>query len=678
MAGGHQGSASGSSGSSSWRLSWVGPRRRVATSAAASSSARCASTARSKQGAKTPKMPFCRVVWLAPVPRMAAGRSAVRSTRRRPECAASMTAGSRFPTAVPDVVTTATGVRDPAASPRARNPADRSSTRTCSRTSPAASAAYSGDGQAGRARAGAEDHLAHATRDQGGEQTLRALRGPHVRSSMPAAPLPPATRPRRPTRASIAWVGDLPARASDIAPTSRPRLVAAGGRLPDLPAQLRRRERRRHRRPPRDHRPRRPPGPARRRRRVAQPVLPVGPGRRRLRRRRLPGRRRRSSGTLDDFDELVSVLHGAGIKLIVDIVPNHTSNRHAWFREALASPPGSAARDRYVIRRGNGPDGAEPPTDWRSFFGGPAWEPIGDGDWYLHLFAPEQPDLNWALDEVREDFLTTLRFWSDRGVDGFRIDVAHLLVKDASVIGGVAADLPTQERIQAGFPDGRAPVRGPRRGARDLPDLARRCSTSTTRLGWPWPRPGSPPTAGSRSPDRRVSGRRSTSTCSSRRGTRRRSPRSSTENLALAAEAGASSTWVFSNHDMVRHVTRYAVPNGTDLVAWLRERWSRPGAGPRARPAPGPGSDAAGARAPGLDLPLPGRGAGPARGDRPAGGRAPGPDVRPDGGRREGPRRLPGPAARGPRRGSRSGSARAPPPTCRSRSGSAPTPSSGS
>jgi alpha-glucosidase len=165
-------------------------------------------------------------------------------------------------------------------------------------------------------------------------------------------------------------------------------------------------------------------------------------------------------GTLGDFDELVSVLHGAGIKLIVDIVPNHTSNRHAWFREALASPSGSAARNRYVIRRGNGPDGSEPPTDWRSFFGGPAWEPIGDGDWYLHLFAPEQPDLNWANPEVRADFLTTLRFWSDRGVDGFRIDVAHLLVKDASVIEGVAADLPTQERIQAGFPDGEHPFEG--------------------------------------------------------------------------------------------------------------------------------------------------------------------------------------------------------------------------
>ena len=117
VARGHQGSASGSSGSSSWRLRWVGPRRRVATSAAASSSSDVASTPRSKQGAKTPKIPSWRVVWLAPLPRIAAGRSAARTTRRRPEWDASITAGSRFPTAVPDVVTTATGVRDP---PRAR------------------------------------------------------------------------------------------------------------------------------------------------------------------------------------------------------------------------------------------------------------------------------------------------------------------------------------------------------------------------------------------------------------------------------------------------------------------------------------------------------------------------------------------------------------------------------
>ena len=135
-------------------------------------------------------------------------------------------------------------------------------------------------------------------------------------------------------------------------------------------------------------------------------------------------------GTLADFDEMVAAAHAAGIKVIVDIVPNHTSTEHAWFREALASPRGSAARDRYIFRPGRGEGGELPPNGWRSTFGGPAWEPVGDGDWYLHLFAVEQADLNWKNPEVHEDFKRTLRFWSDRGVDGFRIDVAHSLAKD--------------------------------------------------------------------------------------------------------------------------------------------------------------------------------------------------------------------------------------------------------
>ena len=137
-------------------------------------------------------------------------------------------------------------------------------------------------------------------------------------------------------------------------------------------------------------------------------------------------------GTLTDFDEMTAGLHACGIKVIIDIVPNHTSNRHAWFREALAAPKGSPARDRYIFRDGRGPDGAQPPSDWPSMFGGPAWTRVPDGQWYLHLFAAEQPDLNWANREVRDDFLTTLRFWSDRGVDGFRVDVAHGLAKDLS------------------------------------------------------------------------------------------------------------------------------------------------------------------------------------------------------------------------------------------------------
>src|ERR1700689_4020486 len=122
-------------------------------------------------------------------------------------------------------------------------------------------------------------------------------------------------------------------------------------------------------------------------------------------------------GTPADLAGRGAGLPPSGIKVIIDIVPNHTSSRHSWFREALAAPKGAPARDRYVFRDGLGPDGARPPSDWTSAFGGPAWERVPDGQWYLHLFAAQQPDLNWANREVREDFLGTLRFWSDRGVD---------------------------------------------------------------------------------------------------------------------------------------------------------------------------------------------------------------------------------------------------------------------
>jgi alpha-glucosidase len=135
-------------------------------------------------------------------------------------------------------------------------------------------------------------------------------------------------------------------------------------------------------------------------------------------------------GTLQDFDAMVAALHAAGIKVLIDIVPNHTSNRHRWFTEALISPAGSAARQRYIFRDGAGPDRDQPPNDWQSLFGGSAWEEVGDGQWYLHLFAAEQPDLNWHNPGVRAEFRDTLRFWADRGVDGFRVDVAHGLVKD--------------------------------------------------------------------------------------------------------------------------------------------------------------------------------------------------------------------------------------------------------
>lgn len=135
-------------------------------------------------------------------------------------------------------------------------------------------------------------------------------------------------------------------------------------------------------------------------------------------------------GTMDDFDAMAKAAHDAGLKIIVDIVPNHTSNKHVFFQAALAAQPGSAERDRYIFREGRGEHGEIPPNDWQSFFGGPAWERVEDGQWYLHLFDKAQPDLNWKNQDVHEEFKTTLRFWSDHGADGFRIDVAHGLAKD--------------------------------------------------------------------------------------------------------------------------------------------------------------------------------------------------------------------------------------------------------
>ena len=138
-------------------------------------------------------------------------------------------------------------------------------------------------------------------------------------------------------------------------------------------------------------------------------------------------------GTLADADRLIAAAHERGIRVIIDLVPNHSSNQHRWFREALAAAPGSPERDRYIFRDGRGVNGDEPPTDWGSVFGGSAWERVIEpdgtpGQWYLHMFAPEQPDWNWENSEVVEEFDRVLRFWFDRGVDGFRIDVGDSMV----------------------------------------------------------------------------------------------------------------------------------------------------------------------------------------------------------------------------------------------------------
>jgi alpha-glucosidase len=139
-------------------------------------------------------------------------------------------------------------------------------------------------------------------------------------------------------------------------------------------------------------------------------------------------------GSLESMDRLVEAAHARDIKITMDLVPNHTSSQHPWFQAALATGPGSEQRARYIFRDGLGPNGNEPPNNWVSIFGGPAWtrivEPDGNpGQWYLHLFDAEQPDLNWDNPEVFDDLEKTLRFWLERGVDGFRIDVAHGMAK---------------------------------------------------------------------------------------------------------------------------------------------------------------------------------------------------------------------------------------------------------
>ncbi|WP_284747881.1 glycoside hydrolase family 13 protein [Amycolatopsis sp. RTGN1] len=277
-------------------------------------------------------------------------------------------------------------------------------------------------------------------------------------------------------------------------------------------------------------------------------------------------------GDLATFDRLVAALHERGIKVIVDIVPNHSSDRHRLFQDALAAAPGSPERDRYIFRDGTGLRGTEPPSDWNSFFGGPAWTRVPDGQWYLHLFAAEQPDWNWHHPDVRADFLRTLRFWGDRGVDGFRVDVAHLLAKD------LPTELPSWAELTRGtdpadpaaplYPAGHHPL-----WDRDELDeiyaqwraVFDSYSPPLTAVAEAWV----PAERRVRYASKQNLGQAfnfdllETSWDAGRFGQIIR------DNLGLAAKSGASSTWVFSNHDVVRHATRFGLPAGLSGRRWL-------------------------------------------------------------------------------------------------------------
>ncbi|MGV4987075.1 glycoside hydrolase family 13 protein [Streptomyces sp. NRAIS4] len=281
-------------------------------------------------------------------------------------------------------------------------------------------------------------------------------------------------------------------------------------------------------------------------------------------------------GTLDDFDALVGEAHRLGLKVVVDIVPNHTSRRHPWFQEALRAGPGSPARDRFVFRPGRGAHGEHPPTDWQSVFGGSAWKRTPDGAWYLHLFAPEQPDLNWDNADVRADFRTTLRFWSDRGVDGFRIDVAHGLAKDLTEplrdLGNLGA---TGETALPLVPPGSHPywdrdeVHEIYRDWRKIFDAY---SPPRSAVAEAWV-PGARRTLYAR-PDEL--GQAFNFEYLEARWHAAELRRLITDELATAQAAGAPATWVLSNHDVVRHSCRLLLPPGTDPDAWLLSAGTAP------------------------------------------------------------------------------------------------------
>jgi len=155
-------------------------------------------------------------------------------------------------------------------------------------------------------------------------------------------------------------------------------------------------------------------------------------------------------GTLEDFDRMLERAHELGLRVMIDLVPNHSSDQHQWFQNALNSPRGSRERSFYHFANGKGENGELPPNNWVSMFGGPAWTRAHDGQWYCHLFDSSQPDLNWSNPDVKHEFEEILRFWLDRGVDGFRVDQPHAMAKQQGL-----PDHPYVAEAGAGFIEGR-------------------------------------------------------------------------------------------------------------------------------------------------------------------------------------------------------------------------------
>ncbi len=285
-------------------------------------------------------------------------------------------------------------------------------------------------------------------------------------------------------------------------------------------------------------------------------------------------------GTLADADALLARAHELGLRVIVDLVPNHTSDEHVWFQEALVAGPGSPERARYVFREGGGPDGAEPPNNWKSVFGGLAWTRVQEADgtpgqWYLHLFDDKQPDLDWRNPEVVEEFHDVLRFWLDRGVDGFRVDVAHSLVKaeglpDWTVRTGMLGDLDEEPPATT---DPRTKELGPMWDQEEVHEIYRgwrRVLEEYNPSGDPdqdrilcaeaW-LPSQERTMRYVRPDEMHQAFNFQFLEMSWRAEDVREVVDTS--LRAADEVGAPTTWVLSNHDVVRHASRMGLPVGS-------------------------------------------------------------------------------------------------------------------
>ena len=266
-------------------------------------------------------------------------------------------------------------------------------------------------------------------------------------------------------------------------------------------------------------------------------------------------------GTTAEAEAFIDDAAEHGIRVLVDLVPNHTSSDHVWFVEALASPAGSDARARYHFLDGRGPGGAEAPNDWQSVFGGSAWSRVADGQWYLHLFDESQPDVNWDHPDVADEFDAVMRFWLDRGAAGFRIDVAHALTKapgypdaglDVNDGKGTLDAVPYLDR------DDLHPI--VRRWRRVLDEYDDRMMVAEA-----WVAAGRRPLY--LRPDEYHQAFDFDLLAAPWDA---KQFRGIIDDSLRAAEAvGSNSTWVLSNHDVVRHATRYGLPAGVEPARWL-------------------------------------------------------------------------------------------------------------